>query len=292
MAAKSREPDPAAPDTLAEGGGILCLGLFRTGTYSMTKALQILGFPRILHGIDSQDPRPWARSTWAEFPYVRTVLYPDPAHPPIWLQPGDMSKTGFDKADWDELFGEYHGATDIASLYALQLAEAYPNAKVVLVERNVDSWANSLEQTELSSVTGPVGTFVRTYAEPWAGIYSFNQLWDVLRGWARVRNVEEMRAVYKDRYREHYDILRERVAKERLLEYKLGEGWEPLCEFLGKEVPDVEFPRVIEGKDLRLLLKIGMAWTSGVALWKIARYPLLVSVIWLVTTRTMNQGLF
>jgi hypothetical protein len=35
--------------------------------------------------------------------------------------------------------------------------------------------------------------------------------------------------------------------RERLLDYRLGEGWGPLCEFLGKEVPvGLEFPRVNE----------------------------------------------
>lgn len=43
-------------------------------------------------------------------------------------------------------------------------------------------------------------------------------------------------------YRRHYDDVRRAVPKENLLEYTLGSGWEPLCKFLGKEVPDVPFP--------------------------------------------------
>ncbi|OJD20638.1 hypothetical protein ACJ73_08028, partial [Blastomyces percursus] len=48
----------------------------------------------------------------------------------------------------------------------------------------------------------------------------------------------------RDTYRRHYANVRRLVPKERLLEYKLGSGWEPLCEFFGKEVPgpEVEFP--------------------------------------------------
>ena len=30
---------------------------------------------------------------------------------------------------------------------------------------------------------------------------------------------------------------------ERLLVYTVGEGWEPLCGFLGAPVPDTPFPR-------------------------------------------------
>jgi hypothetical protein len=42
------------------------------------------------------------------------------------------------------------------------------------------------------------------------------------------------------------------VPSERLLVYKLGSGWEPLCRFLGKDVPrGVEFPRVNETEELK-----------------------------------------
>ena len=30
--------------------------------------------------------------------------------------------------------------------------------------------------------------------------------------------------------------------KEKLLVYHVSEGWEPLCKFLGKEIPDKPFP--------------------------------------------------
>lgn len=32
------------------------------------------------------------------------------------------------------------------------------------------------------------------------------------------------------------------VPAERLLEWEVQDGWEPLCEFLGKEVPRQDFP--------------------------------------------------
>jgi len=37
------------------------------------------------------------------------------------------------------------------------------------------------------------------------------------------------------------------LAAERMLEFRVEEGWEPLCRFLGKEIPEgVEFPNVDE----------------------------------------------
>ena len=51
---------------------------------------------------------------------------------------------------------------------------------------------------------------------------------------------------HKVRFRKHYDEIRKLVPNEKLLEYHPSEGWEPLCKFLCKEVPDKTFPRVNE----------------------------------------------
>ncbi|KAK0752869.1 hypothetical protein B0T18DRAFT_335703, partial [Schizothecium vesticola] len=245
----------ATPATLGEDGGVLCLGLFRTGTYSMAKALNELGFARVLHGMDMRDAlrddagiQPWARAAWANMPFLRRVLYPD-ALPP-WLTRPAAPADPFGRPEWDALVGSYHGVTDVASLYAPQLIKAYPGARVVLCYRDPDAWAASLDATVLCVVTGWSGRLVRRCAEPLAGTFAFTQLWDLLRAWFEVETVEEMRAVCKRRYREHYDTVRGLVPPERLLEYQLGDGWSPLCEFVGRPVPDVPFPKVNEGKDL------------------------------------------
>jgi hypothetical protein len=52
----------------------------------------------------------------------------------------------------------------------------------------------------------------------------------------------------RDVYEEYYSKVRE-AAGGRYLEYHLGDGWEPLCEFLGKDVPDVPFPRLNDRAD-------------------------------------------
>lgn len=57
-------------------------------------------------------------------------------------------------------------------------------------------------------------------------------------------------------YRDHYALVRRVTPKSRLLEYQLGDGWGPLCEFLGKPVPDVPFPRVNDSEALQELLTI------------------------------------
>jgi hypothetical protein len=52
------------------------------------------------------------------------------------------------------------------------------------------------------------------------------------------------------RFREHYEFIRRTVPKQRLLEYRVSEGWGPLCEFLGDAFPSGEFPKGNSKADL------------------------------------------
>ena len=57
------------------------------------------------------------------------------------------------------------------------------------------------------------------------------------------RNLDEVRVRSNDAYRHHYRDVKEMVPEEMLLNFRLQDGWKPLCEFLGKEAPGVPFPR-------------------------------------------------
>jgi hypothetical protein len=43
---------------------------------------------------------------------------------------------------------------------------------------------------------------------------------------------------------EHEKAVVAEAPPERLLVYEASEGWQPLCDFLGCDVPDEPFPRV------------------------------------------------
>jgi hypothetical protein len=66
----------------------------------------------------------------------------------------------------------------------------------------------------------------------------------ILLGAFDARDINGIKANARKKYFAYYDRIREVVPPERRLEYRLGQGWEPLCEFLGKEIPDVPFPNV------------------------------------------------
>jgi Sulfotransferase domain len=45
-------------------------------------------------------------------------------------------------------------------------------------------------------------------------------------------------------YRRHNDAVRAEAPRDRLLEWRAGEGWEPLAGALGVPVPETPFPHV------------------------------------------------
>ena len=50
--------------------------------------------------------------------------------------------------------------------------------------------------------------------------------------------------------------------KDRLLEYEVKEGWDPLCRLLAKEIPDGDFPNVNDEDNF--LKGHGMLWAYAV----------------------------
>lgn len=55
------------------------------------------------------------------------------------------------------------------------------------------------------------------------------------------------------------------IAAERVLEYRIQDGWAPLCKFLNKEVPLQPFPRVNDVKEFEEI-KQGYIH-RGMAIW-------------------------
>ena len=230
-------------DTKRGGLKVIHAGYMRTGTASMTEAYRILGF-RVHHSLDDVLRNPWteteqaAEAKWPELAKLPDYTYGD----------GSTSRPPLTREDWDRMWQGYDITTDLAAPFTLELIRAYPEAKVVVVERDFKNWWASMRACLLDPLYSPI-----------AGLRDF-AVWNIMgiRGTYAMRKVhagffgtgeysresiteERARTAYESFYRE----VREEVPMEsgRRLEYKLGDGWESLCEFLGKELPDVEFPR-------------------------------------------------
>lgn len=183
----------------------------------------------------------------------------------------------FTRADWDTIFGDYDVPTDWAGWFVEELADAYPDAKVVIVQRDFDAWYRSLDETLLRHVF----RFPDTQLGPIVSAITGNRARQcveklILRNFG-VRNYREInKDVAKKFYFAYYDRIRNVIPEERKLEYKLGSGWEPLCDFLGKEVPvGVAFPRVneaegFEGKVKKVTSDLSWAAWEKVKPWALA----------------------
>jgi Sulfotransferase domain len=64
----------------------------------------------------------------------------------------------------------------------------------------------------------------------------------------RFKDKEWVRQMYEERI----ETIKARVAEDRLIVWELGkDGWEPLAEALGVEVPDKEFPHLHDTNEFR-----------------------------------------
>ena len=206
----------------------------RTGTASMQKALQILGYPTS-HGFDMYRNKPDC-DMWREA--INSKYY-------------GSTTPELNSDFWDQLLGHVSAVTDApANMFGPELIKSYPDAKVILVERDVDVWYPSFERALIKGLEMPfLDVFLKIDKETARMVPVAVD--GIMKGQFGARDTKEYRRNAKDVYRRHYAEIRGLLKDQpdRLLEYKLGSGWSPICEFLGKPVPEgVEFPRVNEAK--------------------------------------------
>lgn len=219
---------------------VLSLGLLRSGTLSMCRAYEALGYQDVYHGMKSLDDNDdWAvlaRGADASFPALPTY-----------------TGVPFTRRDWDAVFGSSEAVTDVASLFGEQLVNIYPDAKVVLVQRDFDAWWKSMEESVIGNFWGPVPDFIIGYVEPLLGTKGGMAGRKMLLGFFEAKDVDELRKNGKAAWERHHRRIKELVPPDQLLEFNMKDGWGPLCNFLGEEEPaeDTPFPWVNESAALK-----------------------------------------
>lgn len=102
---------------------------------------------------------------------------------------------------------------------------------MILNYRNVDEWIRSVQGTIFKVQQWPSLQFLR-YLH--SGIRKFSDHNDLI--WKIFCNNEYQNyAKLRQGHEEHYSHIRRVVTKDRLLEYHIKEGWEPLVKFLDLE---------------------------------------------------------
>lgn len=110
---------------------VLALGLGRTGTASLREALKQLGVDDCYHMMSASVENPPDCLMWSD---AFAAKYD--------------GRGAFGREDWDQLFGHCQGVCDWPAVaFAPELIKAYPDALVILTNRDVDSWFASTMKT-------------------------------------------------------------------------------------------------------------------------------------------------
>jgi hypothetical protein len=190
---------------------VIGAGFGRTGTRSLQQALQQLGFTKCYHMAE---------------------VFQNPGHSELWE--AAVNGTAF---DWDTLFEGYRAGVDwpVAGFWR-ELADYYPDAKLILSTRDPEGWFKSVHNT--------------IYPDAIAALESDHP--DRQR-WARWVNAliweGDLEGTLDDHdaaievFNRHLEEVREAIPPERLLVFEATDGWEPLCAFLDVPVPAEPYPR-------------------------------------------------
>ncbi|OTB04719.1 hypothetical protein M426DRAFT_320583 [Hypoxylon sp. CI-4A] len=208
---------------------VLLLGCGRTGTASMRAAMKTLGYVDTYHMMNCSIENPPDALLWMD---ALRAKYDGVGEP-------------FTRKDWDKLLGNSQAVCDWpACAFAKELIEAYPEAKVVLTGREVDSWHASTTRTVYWRATDPELRLLSRF--DWAaGMY-----YPMLKKFFDTFFEGDFPGRGKDVFARHHADVKRLVAPEKLLEYRVTDGWEPLCEFLGEPVPkESPFPNVNDNND-------------------------------------------
>lgn len=189
---------------------VIGAGYGRTGTLSLKLALEQLGFGPCYHMVE---------------------VFKNPEAPGWWIEAADGHP------DWEKIFAGYSSTVDWpnATFYR-ELAEAYPDAKVILTERDPEEWFASTQATIFSPKLprDPASVHFQMIQKVIGRLFA-----------GRFDDHDTLVEVFK----RHNATVREVIPPERLLVYEVAQGWKPLCDFLGVPVPEGPMPKANARED-------------------------------------------
>jgi Sulfotransferase domain len=224
---------------------IIGAGLPRTGTLTQKLALEKLGVGPCYH-------------------WVNVIADLDQVE--LW----DRALDG--DGPWGEVFGDgFRSTVDWPGGYFYrELAAAYPEAKVLLSVRDPEKWEPSFRETIvalrhgeslmrlLASARGEIDPRWRRYLTLVDRMF-YGPQGTFAEGWQEPAQLIEQMI-------RHTEQVKAAIPPERLLVWEVGEGWEPLCEFLGVPVPAEPLPH--ENDRETFLDRVRGGAIDALAAWK------------------------
>ncbi len=177
-------------------------GLYRTGTKSLKAALEVL----------------LGRPS-----YHMAEVFQHPEHIPVWHAAAEGRMP-----DWQAFLKDYNATLDAPAAYFWpELSRVFPDALILLSIRSEESWWRSASQTVMKT----------------EGMVSPE--WDAMNNAMRASRFATTRSDKQSMihgFRQHNERVRAEADPDRLLEWTIGDGWEPLCSALNVPIPDQPFP--------------------------------------------------
>lgn len=187
---------------------IIGAGFGRTGTYSLRAALEQLGFGPCHH-------------------MSEVINNPDQVR--LWTE------VAAGHPNFEGIFAGFRFAVDFpVSAYWQDVLAASPGAKVILSDRDPEDWYGSFSQTILPLILDKAAWPDNRRA--W-----FEMIDKVIVGKALGGRTD--REGILAAYRANAAAARALEAEGRALVFRSRDGWAPLCDFLGAEVPDEPYPK-------------------------------------------------
>lgn len=195
---------------------VISVGFLRTGTTSMKLALEELGFGPCYH---------------------LKELVNEPSRSAEWLA---VAKDP-DSADWKRMYATYNSAVGTpTTTFWRHVIDAFPTAKVIVTVRDPNEWYDSATRTIGEALEPPLLIRMLTW-RPERGPDLLDEVQRMAREHEGGQFTDRAEAVAA--FERHIADVRAHVPADRLLLYRVRDGWEPLCAFLGVPVPTTPFPR-------------------------------------------------
>jgi len=195
---------------------IVGAGFGRTGTSSLKIALEHLGFGPTHHMFEVRDN-------------------------PHLLREWQAAARG-DAIDFEAAFAGYRSQVDWpGACFWRELADYYPSSKVILTVRDADDWFDSVQATIAKFLAGR-GSHPDAHANAIAQMAQ-ELVADAIFG-GSITDRQHATRVFAD----HIVEVKATIPQDRLLVFDVSDGWAPLCDFLGVEIPPISFPKLNSSK--------------------------------------------
>jgi len=204
---------------------VIIAGMPKTGTKTMHEALKILGY------------------SIYDYPENYWYLHDQ------WMK---ICNEGGTTEDFRKMYEGVDACMDIPCChYWEEIHNAFPESKIIFTTRkDEDDWFRSFSN-QMEENTTWLMTFLMYFSPVCRKMLNYTQKMTDQKGlnfkWNLLKKATFNELATRMWYRRHNAYVLAKAPKDKMLEYNVREGWEPLCKFLGVAIPDVPFPHKNKG---------------------------------------------